>query len=180
MNQLGRQPAGRGGGFARSMASSAVRGGVLIALAIVIGLVLLQIVDSAGDDGSSDDGVTVSSTPDETTPPATEPTDTTQPTTDTRPPNEIRVLVLNGADPEAPLAGTTTEALRSAGYQTIPPNNTEQRSGTVVACQEGFAPDAPALAIAVGETTVVEDFPNPPPENAENLEQYDCLVILGS
>lgn len=172
---------GRGSGFARSMASSGVRGGLLIGLAIVIGLVLLQVIDNADDASSDETGVTVDTEPTETT----TPTETTQPTVttlpaETRPPNEIRVLVLNGADPEAPLAGTTTDALQSAGYQMVPPNNTTQRTGTVVLCEEDFTGDAPALAAAVGETAVVEPFPETPPENAENVDQYDCLVVLGS
>lgn len=180
MNQAGRSSGSRGDGFARSAVSSAARGGMLIAFAIVIGLVLLQVIDNASSNGSTDNGVSATTTSPETSPPATEPTDTTQPTADTRPPNEIRVLVLNGADPDAPLAGTMTEALRAAGYQTVPPNDTEPRTGTVVTCQEAFTADAPALAAAVGETAVVEDFADPPPENAESLEQYDCLVVLGS
>jgi len=180
----GRRSRSRGGGFAQSMAFSAVRGGGLIALAIVIGLVLLQVIDTSGGDGSNG-GVTVTTDPTETTADTqpsetTQPGDGTEPTDETRPPGEIRVLVLNGADPDAALAGPLTEVLRTAGYQTVAPNNTAARDGTVVACKEDFTADAPALAVAVGETAVVEPFPEPPPENAENVGSYDCLVVLGA
>lgn len=170
---------GRGGGFAQSMAFSAARGGGLIALAIVIGLVLLQVVDSSGG-GASAEGISTTTTapPTTTTPEDTTPEETTPP--DTRPPSEIRVKVLNGVDPTQALAGPLSEELRVAGYQTVAPADTATRQGTVVFCKAEFANDAPALALAVGEDVVVEPFPEPPPEGADNVAEYDCLVVIGS
>ncbi len=91
------------------------------------------------------------------------------------------MLVLNGADQQAPLAGNTTTTLKSKGYQTIPPNNTDPTEGTKVYCQEGFEADTEALATAVGPNAEAQaDFPESPPENATDTSSYDCLVVLGS
>lgn len=168
----------RGGGFASSLAFSAGRGALLIGLAIVVGLVLLQVVDNAGSSSSSG---SVTPTTDAPATSSTSPSTTTLPTGDTAPPNEIRVLVLNGADQEAPLAGTTTTTLKSKGYQTIPPNNTDPQVGTKVYCQQGFEADTEALATSVGPNAAAQsDFPESPPKNATDTSSYDCLVVLGS
>lgn len=179
----GRRSQAGGGGFAQSMAFSAARGGGLIALAIVIGLVLLQVIDTSGG-GATNGGVTVTTDPADAPDPEpsepTEPGDDPEPLPETRPPEEVRVMVLNGADPEEPLAGALTEELRIGGYQTVAPDNTDPRSGTIVLCKEEFAAEAPPLAEFVGDLAVVEPFPETPPSNAENVGAYDCLVVIGS
>ena len=145
---------------------TAARGAVLIGVAVVLGIVLLQVVDKGGSGG----GVA---------PPVTQPTnDSTTSTTgdDGRPPEEVRVLVLN-ASGIANAAGTKANELRGLGYAIAGTGNSEPRTGSGVACISGFEKEADALAQTLGAGYSVETYPEPPPEGAENA---DCIVILGS
>jgi hypothetical protein len=145
---------------------TAARGAVLIGVAVVIGIVLLQVVDKGGGGGGvvppvtqGDDGSTTSTTGD-----------------DGRSPEDVRVLVLN-ASGIANAAGTKANELRGLGYAIAGTGNSEQRTGSGVACISGFEKEADALAQTLGAGYSVETYPEPPPEGAENA---DCIVILGS
>src|SRR5688572_21094642 len=102
---------------ARSMMQSAARGAGLIGLAVIVGIVLLQVVDdgsggSSGGGGGGGGGDT--------------PVDTSGGTTVTtgtgRAPAEVRVLVLNAGQP-AGSAGNVTNQLRLVGYTMLTPSN---------------------------------------------------------
>jgi len=153
----------------RSIVFSAVRGAGLIGVAVIVGIVLLQIVDdgtSGPANGGGGGGGTATSTPGETT--ASTPVG--------RDPSEVRVLVLN-AGQAAGSAQNKANQLRTAGYNTLPASNTLPRVGLAVQCREGFDNEAAALTLAVGEGATVEPFPDEPPAEAENA---DCLVLLGT
>lgn len=155
-------------GVSRSIVFSAVRGAGLIGLAVIVGIVLLQIVDdgtSGPSSGGRGGGTPTTSTPGETT----------ASTAAGRDPSEVRVLVLN-AGQAAGAAQNKANQLRTAGYNTLPASNTLPRTGLAVQCAEGFDNEAAALALAVGEGAVTEPFPDEPPAEAENA---DCLVLLG-
>jgi hypothetical protein len=146
---------------------TAARGAVLIGLAVVIGIVLLQVVDKGGGGGG---GVA---------PPVTQPPD--QSTTSTtgesgRPADQVRVLVLNGSG-LANAAGTKANELRGDGYAIAGTGNSEQQAGSSVACLSGFEKEADALAKAAGAGFSVTTYPDPPPTGSENA---DCIVILGT
>jgi len=144
---------------------TAARGAVLIGVAVVIGIILLQVVDKGGSGG----GVS---------PPVTEATGSTTSTTgdDGRPPEDVRVLVLN-ASGIANAAGTKANELRGLGYAIAGTGNSEPRTGSGVACISGFDQESDTLAQTLGAGYSVETYPEPPPEGAENA---DCIVILGS
>lgn len=145
---------------------TAARGAVLIGLAVVIGIVLLQVVDKGGGGGS---GVS---------PPATQaPDESTTSTTGEsgRPPDQVRVLVLN-ASGLANAAGTKANELRGSGYAIAGTGNAEQQQGSTVACTSGFEKEADALAKAAGAGFSVTTYPDPPPPDSENA---DCIVTLG-
>jgi LytR cell envelope-related transcriptional attenuator len=144
---------------------TAARGAVLIGLAVVIGIVLLQVVDKGGSGG----GVS---------PPVTE--GNGEPTTSTtgeggRPPDQVRVLVLN-ASGLANAAGTKANELRGAGYAIAGTGNATQQTGSTVACVSGFDKEADTLAKTAGAGFNITTFPDPPPAGAENA---DCVVTLG-
>ena len=145
---------------------TAARGAVLIGVAVVIGIILLQVVDKGGGGGG---GVS---------PPVTEANGSTTSTTgdDGRAPEDVRVLVLNGSG-IANAAGTKANELRGLGYAIAGTGNTEARTGSGVACTSGFEKEADALAQTLGAGYTVETYPDPPPEGSENA---DCIVILGS
>jgi len=145
---------------------TAARGAVLIGVAVVIGIVLLQVVDNGGGGG----GVA---------PPVTNETDgSTTSTTgdDGRPPSEVSVLVLN-ASGVANAAAERANFLRGLGYGIAGTGNAEQRAGSAVACQSGFEKEADALARSLGAGYAVETYPEPPPAGSENA---NCIVTLGT
>ena len=167
---------GRGG----SGVNSAVRGAGLVGLAVVLGIVLLQVIDK----GPAGNGATPAGTSPATTAPTT-PTsaaapESSQPATtagggNVRPRAEVRVVVFN-AGAASGSAGNMTNKLRSLGYQLAPPANTNARRGTAVQCKQGFDKEAVQLQGDVGTGTVVEPLANPPLPETENV---NCVVLVG-
>lgn len=145
---------------------TAARGAALIGVAVVIGIVLLQVVDSGG-------GGTGGSA----TPPTNGNGDTTSTTAPDsgRPPQEVRVLVQNGSG-VAMAAATKANELRGLGYAIAGTGNAAVQQGNTVACLSGFESEAEALAKQVGSGTTVTAFPSPVPAGAEAT---DCIVIIG-
>jgi hypothetical protein len=145
---------------------TAARGAALIGVAVVIGIVLLQVVDEGG-----------TGTPNGSSTPATNANNasTTTQSPDVRPPQEVRVLVLNGSG-VAMAAATKANELRGQGYAIAGTGNAPVQQGTQVLCREGFEAEADALATTVGEGTSIAPFPDPPPEGGD---QADCIVVIG-
>jgi hypothetical protein len=167
-------------GFAQSVAFSAARGALLIGVAVVIGIVLLQVVDNdttgpIGDGGSSNGTGVV----DNSTTTTTAPTDSTSTTGGARQPAEISVQVLNGSG-VAGAAAAMTQKLQSSGYVMIEPTDTSSASGTTVYCTGGLDREASALAAAVGgdPPPSAEALPDPPPSGADSTA--NCVIVIGS
>ena len=161
----------RGGGPARSPGvTGGARGAVVIGLAVILGIVGLQILDDSGDGGSSSaTGTTVAGTP------------TTSPTASTvalRSNNEIRVKVYNGSGVQG-VAQTLTDQLRAKGYNMqAPATAPKERQGTVVQCVSGFEREGGVLALyGVAGGAKTESYPSDPPEGASDA---DCIVVIGS
>jgi hypothetical protein len=145
------------------------RGAVLIGLAVIAGIVGLQILDDS--DGTSVD-----------TPGAQETTSTTLGPTSTsagtaRPASEVRVRVYNASGVPGQ-AQAESDKLKALGWDTFEPGDYgSTRNGTAVQCRSGFGPEADVLAVfGVGRGALVERYPSDPPEGAGDV---DCLVILG-
>jgi hypothetical protein len=171
---------GKGVGFGRSVAFSAARGAALIGLAVIIGIVLLQVIDD-GTSGPIGDGGTVSAggTTD-TTGPTGETgggsTTTTTAATPVKPPAEVAVLVLNGSG--RPGAATSqSNALKSQGYQTLVPADAPERTGNIVYFAPTFDRECTTVAASVDGAPKVEAMPNPAPTGSETAS---CVVILGT
>jgi hypothetical protein len=181
---MSRQMGGRGNGnnaVARGAGFAAAKGAGLIALAVVIGIVLLNVVD----DGTVKAGTKTTDKTTATTTAAT--TDTTgggatsSPTSDKVPPKtpaELNVIVLNhGAPPGA--AGRMSDLLRTKGYtKQIDANDWSgsKQTGNSVMCKAGLDEEAAALATAVGNGTPMATFPEPAPPNSHTA---DCVVAVG-
>jgi hypothetical protein len=172
------------GAFARSTGSAVLRGAFLIALAVVIGVVLLA--KGLGDDESVSAGPadeTTTTVPPDTTPGAgtSETTGTSAPAEpgEARPVNEVAVLVANASGvPKA--AGTMSEQLKAAGYTVREAANAKQQGAqaTVVYYTPGYQKDAAKLATSIkANPTSVQALPNPPP--VDDLRQANVLVLLG-
>ncbi len=158
---------GRGRSASDRLLRSAARGAVLIGVAVVIGIVLLQVVDK----GVSPGGGTTPATG------ATKGGTTTTKPSNVRPPQEVRVLVLNGSG-VSQAAATKANVLRGLGYAIAGTGNAPLQTGTVVACRADFEKEAEVLAGAdvVGAGTTLAAFPEPAPAGAENA---DCIVVVG-
>jgi LytR cell envelope-related transcriptional attenuator len=115
---------------------------------------------SSGDDGSTASGRR----------------DATTTTRHARPPQEVRVFVINGAGIDQ-LAATEANKLRGLGYAIAGVGNAALQQGTVVACRKGFVQESADLALAVGKEASVVAFPEPEPAG---VEEADCIVGLGS
>jgi hypothetical protein len=165
-----------GAGFA------AAKGAGLIGLAVIIGIVLLNVVDDDSDGAAGNAGTAATAA----TTSSVAPSDTTSRPTETRPddvpartPAELAVLVLNGGAPQGS-AKNMADDLKLDGYtNTLRPSDWSDRDqeGNLVVCKEGLDEEAAALAAAVSEGTPVEPFPDPPPPGSERA---DCVVIVGS
>jgi hypothetical protein len=147
---------------------TAARGAILVGVAVVIGIVLLQVIDKGGGGGGSavptpsngqSDGSTTSTTGN-----------------GGRSPAEVRVLVENGSGLNQ-AAATMANELRGQGYAIAGTGNAALQTGTTVACRAGFEDEATALAGAAGAGSSVIAFPATPPAGSENA---DCIVIKGS
>lgn len=168
------------GGFARSVAFSAARGAALIGLAVIIGIVLLQLIDD-GTSGPIGDGGSVSAggATDTTTTTPIDSTGTTVPTTaaaPVKPPAEVAVLVLNGSG-RAGAATTQSNSLKGEGYQTLTAADASERQGNIVYFKPGYDRECTTVANLVGGNAKTEPIPSPAPTGSENAS---CVVILGT
>lgn len=159
--------ASRGGPSRASGGSSGFKGAVLVGLAVIAGIVGLQIVDDSGNSTSTNVAATNA-----TTAPGSVTT-----TVAVRPPNEVRVKVYN-ASGVLGVAQTMTDTLQAKGYNMqAPATITKTRAGTAVQCLAGFEGEAAQLAAAIANGTPVEPYPSSPPDGADTA---DCLVIIGT
>jgi hypothetical protein len=169
---------GKGVGFGRSIAFSAARGAGLIGLAVIIGIVLLQVIDDGtsgpiGDGGSVSAGGTTNTTAGGDT---SSSTTTTTAATPAKQPAEVAVLVLNGSG--RPGAATAqSNALKAKGYQTLVPADAPERTGNIVYFKAGSDRECTTVAASVDGAPKVEAMPNPPPTGSETAT---CVVILGT
>src|SRR5262249_58631638 len=90
------RPSG-GGGLARGAGSSALKGALLIGLAVIVGVFLLQRVDTSKAGAPTTTVKHPAATT--TTQPATTSSTTTVPATPPKSADEVRVIVLNGGAP---------------------------------------------------------------------------------
>ncbi|MGH8991941.1 MAG: LytR C-terminal domain-containing protein [Acidimicrobiia bacterium] len=155
------------GSFSRSLAGAAARGTGLVALAVAIGIVLLQYSDdpireqrSAGREPAVEAPLSPSSS-------------TTVTTAGARPPAEVRVLVLNASGRRG-VAREMSGRLGVAGYRTLEPGDAPLRKDTTVGCRAGFEREATALVSALGVPATTAD------PGALLPAEADCVVVIGS
>ncbi len=156
---------GRGRSAQDRILRTAARGAALNGIAVVIGIVLLQVVD----DGGSVGGPQAASNGSNGT------TTTTGP--DVRPVQEVPVLVLNGSG-VSQAANTKAASLRGLGYPIAGTENAVLQNGTTVQCRPGYESEAEVLAKAVDPAggATIGAFPDPAPAGSESAI---CIVTLG-
>ena len=146
--------------------------GVIVFLLVVLG----AVVWARGGGGESEATEKLNVLPEPTDSTSTTSTSTTTTTlAPGRPPQQVRVSVVNSSGVSG-AAAQKSGALGALGYQMVGLDNGATRGGTAVQCKAGFEKEAAALARNVGQAAV-EPLPNPPPTASANP---DCVVVLGN
>jgi hypothetical protein len=169
-------PRGNPAGPPRSSGiSSAARGAIVVGLAVIIGIVGLQILDDSSPGSGSSDATVTTVTTSTGTSAGTSPASTTSAR---RSNNEVKVKVYNASGVQG-RAQILTDQLKALGYNTqLPANLSSERSGTVVECMKGFQAEGTLLALyGVGDGATLQPYPSNPPAGAGDA---DCLVIIGT
>ena len=194
-----------GGGLGPSNAAAAPRALLIIAVAVILGLVLLwkgldttpgvAVSPEATDDGSAEsvsmveEGTADLPIADEpmatTTSASTTTTSTTAVPAPTRPPNQVRVLVANGSGvPRG--AATVTGVLSPAGYTTLPPANATPTDASGIYYRSGYSGDARAVMdiVAPGNPDLLLPLPpgglDVPDGTLDRVADANVVVILGA
>lgn len=182
MTDKGRHTDGASTGFYRDLAMMVLG---ILALGAAIFLLLFWLAEgpeegppttplAADTTVTSTPGTTVSTTETTvvTTTTTTVPTSTTVPV---RPPDEVRVVVLNSMG-LAGAAGRMTERLEEAGYQTLQADDYEpELDPSRIWYREGFSAEANVLLEYLPPDAVVQ-----PLEDDDLQEGADVILILGS
>jgi hypothetical protein len=169
----GRAEVARGAGYA------AFLGAALIGVAVIIGVVLLQVGDRNGT-GPNAAASTPKTTTSTTKPKASDTTtNTSTNTTPPRAPNQVHIIVLNGGAPTGE-AAHTSQLLKLKGYTNIDDANTwtgHTQAGNTVYCRAGLQREGAALATGVPGAKLSLPYPTPAPPFTDGT---DCVVVVGS
>ena len=168
------------GSFGRSAGVQTIRGGVLLAVAVLVGIFLLHTAPKEGTAVTSH-----SPTPVKTTvprPPATTgPASTVPPTTaGPRQPSQVSVLVVNGTT-VAGAAGRIKTQLIQAGYNVVGVGNatTQDNATSSVDFVAGYQAEAQVLATALSlPATAAQPMPSPSP--VSDTHGASVVVVVGS
>jgi hypothetical protein len=183
-----------GAGAGRSAGSDTFRGVLVIAAAVVVGILLLSrgladddqtaIADeepAAESDGGEAEGEAVAPPDGEATTPSTEPPATTpaEPPA-ARQPGEVSVLVLNGSGRSGE-AGRGAQFFTDAGYVAADPQNAPSPGPSVIWFAEGYAAEAEAAAAALGVDAAAVVRPiDPAAPPIADLQGANLVVVAGT
>lgn len=165
------------GSFGRSAGVAMGRGVALLAVALVIGIVLLNATsnDPPGTRVSASSPTTVK-------PKGTSASTTTvPPTTTTVPahaPKDVKVLVANGSGTSG-VAGNASTPLKTAGFNVLAPTNADKIQESSVYFVPGYDKDAADIAAALGlPATAAKAMPAPAPVKSD--ANPNVIVVIGS
>ena len=169
-----RRPGATRSSFTRSIIGAFARGTGLVAVALFIGIVLLQWSDASTDAaaGGAPPPVGTPVAPPETT------TTTTAPA-GPKAPADLAVLVLN-ATGKNQQAKPMADRLAVVGYRTLTPGNATRRPDSVVLCKAGLDEEAAALVAATGLPATTGPLDEAAVAGMEGASEADCVVIIGA
>lgn len=168
-----RRRAAGGASFTRSFLGAFARGTGLIAVALVLGIVLLQWSDASTDVAAGGQVPVVG------TPVAPPETTTTTALAGPRAPGELAVLVLN-ATGKNQQAKPMSDRLAVVGYRTLTPGNATRRADSVVLCRAGLDGEAAGLVAATGLPATTGVLDEAAASGMEGASEADCVVIIGA
>lgn len=170
------------------MSSSAVRGAILVALAVLLGFLILrgttdrtEIPITAGQAPVVEATVEPTPTPESgivalpTVPPAAD-------TSTARPNSQVTILVANGTDISGQ-AGRLTDRLRNQGFNSQPAKNADAQATSTIFYRPGFAVEAEVVRETLGSlTTPVSPMPVPDPSIGTDIDlgNVDVLILVGN
>lgn len=167
------------GSFGRSAGGAALRGGALLAIAVILGIVLLNAADdndaftpvTAGNNGDGG-GTAVATTV------APRRTSTTSTTVALRPAAQVKVLAANGTTVKG-LAGQVRDRLKAAGYNALAPTDATKKpvAKSAVYFTPGYEGEARQIAQQLGIATVA---PMPTPLPVLSLQTANVVVVVGT
>lgn len=157
-------------GASRTPVAAVGRGTVLVALAVLIGIVLLQAVDDGGGEFSSDP------TPAKTSSTKRASSSTTTTSKASKP--KLQVVVLNGSGKPG-AAKTLSDQLGNSRYPMLTPGNAPKQATTIVYFREGFEKEAGQISSLVSTTTRVQALPNPSSFGAD-ADAATVIVVIGA
>jgi len=157
------------------MLSPGVRGGLVVGLGLIAGLVMLSHVDSAHrveTRSVSHPTTTVQRLAPITTEPVTSPA---------HDPASVPVLVLNGVNVKKPIAGSAARTLVAVGYTNSTPKDAATTVPTsTVYFQPDYDADAAAVAAGLGlPLGAVQPLPSPPPPAIGTAGVTPVIVVVG-
>lgn len=156
------------------------RGIALIAVAVLLGVILLRATDSpepfagqtidVGDDDPAGDGTVTTPLAGDTTP--------TSVAAEQHDPATVTVLVANGARIQG-LASRVSDQLKAANYVTAEPGNTlAPADESAVFYTPGYEADAAAIAALLAPPPPVAALPDPAP--VEDMKGAHVLVVAAA
>jgi hypothetical protein len=161
----------------QAVGTRGARGAVVIALAVIAGVVLLQVVDKGNTGPVGDQSARAAVTTTTTAKSGTStPSTTAAAAQAVRPPSQIVVEVLNGSG-QSGVAGALTTQLKAKGYQTVDAKDTAKRTGTVVYYRAGYEREAAALAALLPGGPQLAPMPTPPPQNT--APNANIVIVIG-
>jgi hypothetical protein len=185
----------RGDGFGRSASDAALRGALLVAVAVIIGALLIW--RGHNDDGAEglETSGEVTTTRTNTTsrggattsrPGATSTPGPTSPIGSTRQPSQVKVLAANGSGVDG-YASQVHQKLVTGGYASLGAENAKAgQVNTFIYYRDGYQDDARSIAVFLGaDGNIVQAIPA---SLADRLEQSvqnraqtaNVVIILGS
>ena len=176
-----RAPAGNAGG----PGNAGARGALLLAVAVILGIVLLQQFDTPDIPSGQVSATSIPDDTDETTTTRRVGLTTVAPVTTTaaraRPKAEVKVLVANGAGVRG-LGGSTTNSLKERGYTNVaaPTDATTGVEKTAIQFVEGYEAEARELAGVLSLPATVVTRLASPPVAAADIADAKLIVILGT
>jgi len=170
------------GSFRRSVLLAAGRAAALVAVAVIIGVFILQATDRNPKKPSAATGSrgTTSTRPlaHEVTSTTARSTTTSTTTAAVKKPADLNVIVLNATGRNG-AAGAFSASVAAKGYKMLPASTaTHVQKATVVYFRPGLQREAAALAQAIGNAATVAPMPSPPPGPVP--ANADLAIVLGS
>lgn len=179
------QHAAGDGSFARSAGGAGARGLALLAVALLLGIVLLNATDAdppgttvsaRGDSdtsgGSDDDDADGEGSAASTTQPVAPAT-----TAPARAPKDVKTIVANASSTKG-AAGGASDRLKALGFNVLAPANATAVPDSAVYFTAGFDRDAAAIAAALQlPPTAVKAMPAPPPFDTKDA---NVAIVLGT